>query len=120
MNTTTIHAHVDTYSTDCDGAISRSYIMTPDPEELAGQDAPNWFGDIDFHNRVVAHVVNTYSLVFGGRLDVTKWDDGSVGLDWSEATEEGSRNVNARICEDPDCDTGEHSYRDHRAESMGY
>lgn len=115
-----LHAHIETYSTDCDGAISRDYVMTMTDEELSGQDAPNWFGDIEFHNRIVAHVVNTYSSFRGGSLTVNLDDEyGTATLEWFEMTEEGTRNSVARFCSD-DCDEAETSYRDHRAEEMGY
>lgn len=115
-----LHAHVDTYTTDCDGPIARDYVMVMSEDELSGQDQPNWFGDIEFHNRVVAHVVNTYSSFRGGHLEVSVDDEyGNVTLLWAEPTEEGGRRMEARFCTD-DCDETEEHYRDYRAESMGY
>lgn len=117
---TEIHAHIDTYSTDCDGGYSRSHVMTLNDAErkMAGQPI-NDFHEIDFTNRVVGTVVNAYSLMQEGRLTVRNYNDGRVRLNWSEATEEGARHVEATICHD-ECDTEEHSQRDHRAEAMGY
>lgn len=110
-----IHAHVETYSADCDGPLSSGYLMVPTDEEL---DAP--FADIDFHNRVVASVVNTYSLDSQGTLTVTRLADGDTRLAWHEPTEEGFRRTEATICTDP-CDLGEQSWRrDHQAEAAGY
>lgn len=115
-----LHAHFESYSTDCDGAISRDWIVTMNEEELAGQDQDNWFGEIEFHDRVVSAVVNTYSSFRGGRLEVTLDDEyGLPTLEWSEATEEGGRHTSATLCKD-DCNTTYHGYRDHRAEEMGY
>ena len=118
-----IHAHVETYSTDCDGPIVYDYVITPNEEEIAEHEAKNGvndFSDIQFHHRVVAHVVNTYSLYSQGTLTVNKLEDGSVRLSWTEQTDEGSRNVEATICEDEGCDTGVTRYRDIRAEEAGY
>lgn len=123
MTENEIHAHVDSYSTDCDGAISRSYLMTLTDADRAKREAAagvNDFTDIEFTDRVVAHMVNAYSLMYEGKLTVRKHEDGDVMLNWSEATEEGGRAVDVRICRDA-CDLGEDSsYRDHRAEAMGY
>ena len=109
-----IHAHIETYSTDCDGPISRTYVMTMNDSERNSD-----FGDIEFHDRVTAHIVNTFSLMSTGRLDVNKYDSNHVSLRWFEPTEEGSNDKRAVFCAD-DCDTGENSYCDHRAESAGY
>lgn len=113
----TLHAHFETYSTDCDGAISRDWVRVQTEEQAAAE-----FGDIHFHDSVVADVVNTYSLLASGSLRVERLGDAHdapVRLSWSEATEEGGRQVEATICQD-DCDLGEHHYRDHAAEAMGY
>lgn len=111
----TIHAHVETYSTDCDGALSSGHLMTQNDDERDSQ-----FGDIEFHERVVGYVVNTFSLLADGTLRVTRLSDGDVRLSWSEATEEGGRSIEATICTD-DCDLGESSWRrDHQAEAAGY
>lgn len=118
-----LHAHIFTYATDCDGPISREYVMTMNDDELAGQDEPNWFGDIDFVNRVVCSISSFYAIWHGGVLTVEVLGDeygSEKRFTWSEDTEEGSRNHVAIICENDDCDLEISSYRDHRAESMGY
>jgi hypothetical protein len=109
-----LHAHFASDATDCDGRITRDWVVTMTKKERTGE-----FGDIHFHDRIVADVVNTYSLMRTGALTVVKFEDGSVRLTWGEPTDEGGRQVEATICRDA-CDTGEKSYRDHRAESMGY
>lgn len=111
---TKLHAHFETESSDCDGRITRDYVVVPNDEEWASE-----FGDIHFHDRVVAMVVNTYSLDGEGRLEVHRLDDGDVRMSWIESTEEGYRHTEVTICKD-DCDEAAESYRDHRAESMGY
>jgi hypothetical protein len=115
MTENEIHAHIETYSSDCDGSYTGTYLLTMTDAERASD-----FADIEFHNRVLASVVNTYSLDSEGRLTVSRLADGDVRLSWSEPTEEGRRDVEATICTDP-CDLGEEStFRDHRAEEMGY
>lgn len=111
---TNLHAHVSTYSVDCDGPIERSNVMTMRDEEIASD-----FGDIEFHNRVVASVVNTYSLGSTGTLTVTRLSDGDVRIEWHEPTDEGHTSTEALFCND-DCDLGETHYRDVRAEEAGY
>ena len=111
-----IHAHVETYSTDCDGPLSGGFVMVPTDDDLTSD-----FADIEFHHRVVSYVVNSYSLMAGGNLRVSRCDDGRTILVWTEATEEGGRRIDATICNDEGCDLGEEPWqRDHRAESMGY
>lgn len=106
----TIHAHFETTATDCDGQIDRAYVV----EAFPGED------DLDFHDRIVALVVNTYSLLSMASLSVVKLDSEQTRLEWSEMTEEGSRYTVAVICTREDCDTAMNTYRDHRAEEMGY
>lgn len=109
-----LHAHVETYEVDCDGPISRDYVLTLQDAEREDQ-----YGDIDFHRRVTGTIINTYSLLSEGNLKVTKLNDGSTRLSWSEVTDEGHRNAEATFCTD-ECNLTAHGYRDHRAESMGY
>lgn len=115
--TNTLHAHVETHATDCDGPLSSGYLLTMNDHEQADQ-----FGDIKFMERVVSHVVNVYSLFRSGTLQVDCLDESSTEkrLSWSEQTEEGHRSVEATICTD-DCDLSEDSWRrDHQAEAAGY
>lgn len=90
-------------------------------KELAGKDEPNYFGEIDFLDRVVTTLVNSYSVMWNGKLEIENFDEQSIEkrMTWHERTEEGYRTVEAVTCTD-DCDEDENSYRDHRAESMGY
>lgn len=149
--TNTIHAHVHSYSTDCDGPITREYVMVPDlcpgsgtPAGVAsacsvckvsfgfphpfggvvGRTLPKHlgeFGDVEFHNTVVGHVVTSYGSYRGGELTVEVDDEyGNVTLHWSEPTEEGGRSVTAVFCDNNDCDVDARLYRDHQAEEAGY
>src|SRR3954466_15617677 len=61
-----LHAHFESYNTDCDGPISSAGVVAMKDEEREGE-----YGDIEFHNRVVSQVVNTYSIMATGTLTVT-------------------------------------------------
>lgn len=114
--TNSLHAHFESYTTDCDGPITREYVLTmTDDEKTDGM------GDLHFCERVLCSVANVYGLFRRGTLRIECEDEGSdeKTLTWNEVTEEGTRHVVARICSD-DCDTGETTYRDHRAEAAGY
>lgn len=108
-----LHAHIETESVDCDGPVTRNYILTMTDKESA-----DTFGDIDFHKRVAAEMVTSYGLFQAGRLLVTKTEH-FVTLEWFEEAEEGVRHRVATICDD-DCDLLETVYQDHRAEEAGY
>lgn len=116
----TLHAHIDSYSVDCDGPISRSYIETLDPERDIRPGRFDDDGEISFRQRILNHVVSAYTT-WDGTLTVTGDEMGGLTqtLDWTEKTEEGGRSVTATFCTD-DCDTGRSTYRDHYAEAMGY
>lgn len=111
-----IHAHFESRSSDCDGTYDRTYVLAPSDEERASE-----FGDIEFHNRVVGSIVNTYSILLAGSLHVHKFEDGSVRLEWTEQTEEGGIATTVTLCEDETCDVDdEPTFRDHTAERAGY
>lgn len=118
----TIHAHIKTESRDCDGTYTGGWTMPFTAEERAERDAAdgiNDFHEIHFTDRVVAYMVNAYSLDHDGTLTVKRLHDGDVRLSWSEPTEEGHRSVDAVICRDA-CDDSEPWQRDHTAEAAGY
>lgn len=113
--TNTLHAHVRTYSVDCDGPISRSWVETMNDDEIAeSQKSVNDFSDIHFMNRVFVNRCGPFAV---RHMSVTI-EDGRV--EWDETTEEGGTTGLIEWCEDPHCTTDERTYRDHRAESMGY
>jgi hypothetical protein len=109
-----LHAHFSSESQDCDGRYSSEWIVAQPPEEASGD-----FADIDFHDKIVAQVVNSYSLDHTGTLTVTRHESGTT-LDWSEPTDEGHRSISAQFCEDETCDVDTYSQRDHSAEKAGY
>lgn len=113
--TTTMHAHVDWESTDCDGGMSGSHVMTMTPEELASD-----MGDLDFQHRVLAAVVSVGAL--RGTLTVAEAEDGTPVLRWVETTEEGGRAVDANFYTEGEYCPGNHAttQRDHQAEAAGY
>jgi hypothetical protein len=120
MSENIIHAHIETASRDCDGLYTSGHMMTlNDSERAEAQQDVNDFSAIRFTDRVVASVVNAYSLMSEGTLKVTRLADGDVRLSWSEPTEEGYRSVEATICTDP-CEDSEPWARDHTAEAEGY
>lgn len=104
--TNTLHAHVSSTSTDCDGMYSREYVMVQED----GQD------EFDFQTRVMDNLVSTTG--FGGTLKVHNDEDG-LRMEWMETTEEGSRHLDADFCT-KDCETDMSLTRDHSAEAMNY
>lgn len=115
--TSTLHAHISTTATDCDGRMDHDYVIPLNDEETAEHRKAN--GVNDFHNlhfkeRVLARLV-TFSPDAVQTITVD-----TEGITAVERTEEGYRHAQAQWCEDPDCDPGERSQRDHTAEAMGY
>lgn len=108
-----LHAHVESYQSDCDGPISRDYVLTMNAEELADEE----MGDLHFTERVAVSVGNFYASD-GGTFTV------ETGVDyrrfiWDAPTEEGHEHREATLCTD-ECDEDERGQRDYYAESMGY
>ena len=113
--TNTLHAHVSTASRDCDGLYTREYVMVFNEDERAESGkAYNDFSDIHFMNRVMCQVASPYACELGMRVTVD--DD---GIEVHENTDEGYRKASVRWCRD-ECDTDDHSFRDHTAEAAGY
>ena len=98
----TLHAHVEHNSRDCDGVIESSHVSRPNDDEE----------DHDFRDRMVGMTVSAHANQ--GTLTVTDGD-----LSWHENTEEGYSATDVTFCHEPDCDAPR-TYRDHTAESMGY
>ena len=125
---TTLHAHVNTKSVDCDGPFLTEYVMTPTCrdaahlDEVPPSDRDEFVQRLEarFKNRVLAAVVSLAPECGAGRLDVRSFDDGTTRLEWSEITEEGYRAVEALTCTDESCDTGHTSQVDVFAEMAGY
>jgi hypothetical protein len=110
-----IHVHQASETRDCDGLYHSSQDIWPSPEELNQE-----FADIRFHDKVVSWLVNSYSLECDGELHVYKADPFETRLRWTEPTEEGYRNTEARICLNPYCEPEKATFRDHTAEAAGY
>ena len=88
--------------------------LTPeDRERSLRANGVNDFTDIEFTHRVVASVVNAYSLMDSGTLKVNRMSDGDVRMTWQEAIDEGNRTTEATICRDLCDDTTESWQRDH-------
>jgi hypothetical protein len=111
MTTTTLHAHIETLSVDCDGPLYRNYCFTLTDDEKADQ-----FGDLVFRDRVLGAMV-TWWPAEGAECTVRITRD---GFTTDEPTEEGSRGSQVRWCEDAGCDTNQAGQRDVFAEQMGY
>jgi hypothetical protein len=104
--TSTLHAHVETASADCDGRYSGSYTVVLNDDEIAESQKPvNDFHDITFRERVLCQVVSAYAT-YGGTLTVKGDDKGvSTSFEWNEGTEEGFRHAHATFCEREHCNT---------------
>lgn len=114
MNTS-LHAHIETYSRDCDGSYYNEYIMPLSAEEVAEHvkaDGVNDFHDIHFQQRILCMLV---SLHTDANIQVTP-----AGFTYHEPTDEGFRTSEAVWCEDEACDPRASQYRDFSAEAMGY
>jgi hypothetical protein len=115
--TNTLHAHVSTASSDCDGPFYREYVDTfnvTELEERAAANGVNDFSDIHFMNRVFTNNCGPYGVEHGMRITVT-----NDGFDWYEDTDEGCRSGEVRWCHE-DCDPRAAWQRDVFAEQMGY
>lgn len=98
---TTLHAHVETSTADCDGRINNDYVSRP----VAGED------EYEFKERRLSMDVSASARL--ATLRITE-----EGYDWTEDTEEGFVNVQVEWCRDECSD--ERVYRDHSAEAAGY
>lgn len=115
--TTSLHAHIDTASTDCDGPMYREYVVTLNDDEIAqhvAADGVNDFHDLEFKARVLSSQVSFHSE-FGVTVKVDEH-----GFEMHEQTDEGHRSSSVRWCEDETCDEEAYSQRDIYAEMMNY
>jgi hypothetical protein len=97
-----LHAHIATEAEDCDGRISRTNILLPDE----GQD------DWGFRAETIGNVLNN-----ADENTTAKFTE--AGFMASAPTDEGWTFTEITWCED-DCSDVKSTYRDYRAESMGY
>lgn len=115
--TNTLHAHVSTYSRDCDGGHGHDYVMMFSESELAERenaDGINDFSDIHFMQRVMMSVASPYAVEYGMTVKVD-----STGIEVNEATDEGFRSAEVRWCREACEETYDHHF-DEYAEAMGY
>lgn len=98
---TTLHAHVETSTADCDGRYNNDYVSRPTTDE----------DDYSFMVRRMSMDTSPNAR----QATLTVDNDGYV---WSENTEEGFVNVQVRWCRE-DC-ADDTRYRDHTAEAAGY
>lgn len=94
-----IHAHVHSRAMDCDGLITRIYVMPFLPKADKSVE--------DFKAAVYSQF----------RFETV--ENNAYGFLAYEDTEEGYRSVSVEFCEHA-CNENESTYRDHRAELMGY
>lgn len=113
--TTTLHAHVETSSSDCDGPFYRHWVdqFNADERKESMEDI-NDFSDIHFMNRVFTNNCGPYAVSHQLTIKVD-----SEGFEWNEQTDEGYRAGHVIWCTD-DCDLDESGQRDVYAEQMGY
>ncbi len=116
------HIHVDGTSSDCDGNYSRTNVLRI-PSIIAGALVPEYLRShlwtapdfSDLWNFVIRHEPPLYG--HGDPCTVELTED---CVRWSRRTDEGGESGEAHVCHDPDCAHEARTYRDHRAESMGY
>lgn len=101
------HCHVSGSSSDCDGVVDRDYIVKI--SSIQGITS-----EYDFKNYMVGSNVS----VWNPGCTLTVRTENSVEI-WNP-NDEGGTSTSLLFCEDADCNPDERSYRDHRAESMGY
>lgn len=107
-NTSTLHFHVETSSTDCDGRLDRDYITTINE----GED------EYGFKARVLSSLV---SWSYENRVVFNDEDsEGGTEIEVSYQHDEGRFYGEARLCRNEDCDHSKAGQRDHYAEAMGY
>ena len=108
--TTTLHAHVSTASSDCDGPMYRSYVSEMNDDERCNDQ----YGDLEFKQRILGNHVSFHSE-FGVNVEVS-----AEGFVTHELTDEGYRSADVTWCEDEACDPNAATQRDIFAEQMGY
>jgi len=115
--TTSLHAHIATSSSDCDGGHGYDYIVCLNDEEIAEharQDGVNDFHDLHFKERVLGGQVS-FSPLVKVQVEITE-----SGFTTHEVTDEGYRAAEVYWCEDEACDPNSASQYDQFAEMMGY
>ena len=100
MTKNSIHAHIRSDSADCDGRYSSSHVRLPSD----GQTDSDFMAELRaLHGVRDAEVENLH-----------------YGFAVYDITEEGYSNFDVQFCHDYECANEKSTYRDYRAESMGY
>jgi hypothetical protein len=107
--TATAHAHVSTYSRDCDGAHGNEYVALMNDSERVSE-----WPELDFMQRILSGQA-TLHPEFVCTVKIEK-----EGFSVSEQTDEGFRSSEVRWCWDEDCDPDAGSVYDQYAEMSGY
>jgi hypothetical protein len=102
----TLHAHAESSSRDCDGDYTSGNVYEMTTLEKAAS-----LGDLEFKDRVITNIISVHAH---GTLTVKP-----TGVSWHEQTDEGYRHTDVEWCED-ECADKRTWQRDHRAEAMGY
>lgn len=110
----TLHAHVESESADCDGRYSRTYVMerhtfTQSEDEFIGH-VMDMIVSTDAHDGTLKITQN--ALTIEGRRFYPVFE-------WSQSTEEGFTHSKVTFCLDDDADAPA-TQRDHSAEAAGY
>lgn len=101
-----LHAHVSTFSRDCDGSYSYDYVVGFNDDERAEQvrayfngvmrgydEGVNDFSEIHFMNRVLTNLCSPYGVEHGSTVAI-----GESGFEYRETTDEGYRQGEAEWC----------------------
>lgn len=102
---TTVHVHVETSSSDCDGPLYRSSTWTPNDDETSAEFFTRWMLSL---------------CAYSGNVNVRLTDDGEWIAEHGHETDEGYHAEEHRSCAYEDCRDQRSSQRDVYAERMGY
>ena len=101
----TVHVHIETSSSDCDGPLYRSSTWTPEDDQSSAEFFAKWMLSLHAYN---------------GTVEVHVTADGEWVGTHSQRTDEGYHAEEHRSCIYEDCRGQRASQRDIYAEQMGY
>lgn len=110
----TLHAHVESESADCDGRYSRTYVMERD---TFTQSEDEFIGHVQ--DMIISSDAQDGTLKITQNQLTTHGRQYYPEFEWSQSTEEGFTYSKVRFCLDDDADTPA-TQRDHSAEAAGY
>ncbi len=114
--TKNLHAHVSTFSRDCDGGHGDEYITRLNADELAEHaraNGVNDFHDLNFKERVLGNIVSFHPEQ-DAEVHITR-----EGFRYSEPTDEGFRSAEVTWCEE-ECEAPRNTVYDEYARAAGY